>query len=80
VRDGILERARIRPQQPAAQQAGRRRPCWLSFRRGLRLASLHGGLRHPLVASRAGEPYQVRQPLVDQGHLTLAPRQDPGQH
>ena len=80
MRDGVPERARIGPEESLAPQAGRGRPCWLGFRRGLRLASLRRSPRRLLVASRAREPHEIRQPLVSQGHLAVVPGQDRGQH
>jgi hypothetical protein len=38
------------------------------------------GLCHPPVADGEREPDQVRHPLVCQGHLPIAPRNDRGQH
>ena len=52
----------------------------MGLRSGLRLAGLRCTLRHLPVPGGERQPHEIRQPLVDQGHLTVAPGQDPGQH
>ena len=79
VRDGVPERARIRPQQPAAPQAGCGRPRGRGLRRGLVLACLRRAPRDLPVAGSEREPDKVGQPLVGQGHLTFPPRHYLGQ-
>ena len=60
-------------------QAGRGRPGRVGLRRCLGPAGLRRDLRHPPVVRSEREPDEIRQPLVDQGHLPVAPRQHPGE-
>ena len=78
VRDSFPERVRIRLKESVTSQAGRGRPGRMGLRRGLRLTGLRRGLRHLPVARGQREPDQIRQPLVDQRHLPVAPRQHRG--
>ena len=78
VRDSFAERIGIGLKESAASQAGRGRPGRIGLRRGLRLTGPRRGLRHRPVARGQREPDQIWQPLVDQRHLPVAPRQHPG--
>ena len=80
MRDGLPQRGRIRLQQPLASQARRGRPGRPGFRAGLLLAGSRRGPRDLPVAGGDRKPDQIRQPLVDQGHLAALPGHDRGQH
>jgi len=78
VRHGFPERVGIGLKEPVTSQAGRGRPGRVGLRRGLRRTGPRCGLRHRPVARGQREPDQIRQPLVDQRHLPVAPRQHRG--
>ena len=79
MRHRFREALRIGLEQSVTPQAGRCRPGRTGLRRGLVLARRRRLLRDLSVADGDREPDQVGQPLVGQGHLTVAPRQYLGQ-
>jgi hypothetical protein len=67
--DGLPERIRVGAEEALAPQASGGRPGRPGLSGRLHLAGARRGLRRRLVANGEGKPYQVWQPLVDQGHF-----------
>jgi hypothetical protein len=79
VRHRFRKPVRVGLNQSVTPQAGRGRPGGPGLRRGLVPARLRRGPRDLPIADGEREPDKVGQPLVGQGHLTVAPRHYLGQ-